>query len=112
MKINDIVVLAEVTAAFEAYERALMMNDIISLDSFFWQSAHVVRYGVTENLYGTNELAAFRRGRVGGAPNRLLKRVSITTYGDDFGTACAEYGRDGSRATSRQIQSWVRFPDG
>ena len=112
MVIDDPATLAEVTAAFESYERALMENDTATLDALFWRSPHVVRYGVGENLYGADEIAAFRRTRTGGAPPRTLGRTSIRTFGTDFGTACTEYVRAGGTAIGRQTHSWVRLPEG
>ncbi len=112
MVIDDPATLAEVTAAFARYERALMENDTAALDAMFWESSSVVRYGVGENLYGSAEIAAFRRTRTGGAPPRTLTRTVITTFGTDFGTACTEYVRAGGNAVGRQTQSWVRLPEG
>jgi hypothetical protein len=112
MVIDDPATLAEVTAAFEQYERALMENDTAALDAMFWDSDGVVRYGVGENLYGAAAIAAFRRARTGGAPPRVLKRVAISTFGSDFGTACTEYLRAGDTVVGRQTQSWVRLPEG
>lgn len=111
MKIDDPAVLAELTAAFHAYERALMADDVAAMDRLFWQSPEVVRYGATENLYGAAEIAAFRRGR-GGAPPRVLTRTVLTSFGDSFGTASTEFRREGSESVGRQTHSWVRFPDG
>ena len=104
---------AELEAAFAAYEAALMANDVAALDGFFWRSAHTLRYGVGENLYGFDEIAAFRLARPGGSPQRALRRTSITTFGDDFGTANTEFLREGAgRVVGRQSQTWVRFPEG
>ena len=112
MVIDDPATLAEITAVFEAYERALMGNDTAALDTMFWASARAVRYGVGENLYGAAEIAAYRRSRPGGAPPRTLNRTAITSFGTDFGTACTEYVRVGGTAIGRQTQSWVRMPEG
>ncbi|MGE3303076.1 MAG: oxalurate catabolism protein HpxZ [Hyphomonadaceae bacterium] len=103
---------AELTAAFEGYEAALMANDIEKLDGFFWRSAFTVRYGQGENLYGYEAIAAFRRARPGGAPPRTLTRTEIVTFGDDFGFAHTEYRRANSEAVGRQSQTWARFPEG
>ncbi|WP_066797637.1 oxalurate catabolism protein HpxZ [Sphingomonas soli] len=111
MTVNDPQALAEVTAAFHAYERALMADDIAAMDRLFADSADTVRYGVGEVLYGADEIRAFRKGR-GGSPQRRLGRVAITTYGRDFATANAEFFREGSDRRGRQSQSWVRFADG
>ena len=38
-------VLAEVETQFDAYERALVGNDVATLDTLFWDSPHTLRYG-------------------------------------------------------------------
>jgi len=111
MKINDPVLLAEVTAAFHEYERALMEDDIAAMDALFHEAETTNRYGVGEVLYGIEEIRAFRKGR-GGSPQRTLGKVSIVTYGDAFATADAEFFREGSERRGRQTQSWVKFDDG
>ena len=112
MDINRPEVLAEVTAAFDRYEVALVGNDVAVLDELFWASPHTLRYGATENLYGHDAIRAFRAGRpAAGLRRRLLKTV-ITTYGGDFATANCEFQRDGSDRTGRQSQTWMRTPDG
>ena len=112
MTINDPAVLAEVTAAFGAYETALMANDVQALDALFWASSHTVRYGVGENLYGQDEILAFRKARPGGSPQRTLTRTVITTLGRDHATANTEFVRDGSSRTGRQSHAWARLPEG
>ncbi|WP_226634866.1 oxalurate catabolism protein HpxZ [Novosphingobium profundi] len=111
MKINDPVLLAEVTAAFHEYERALMEDDIAAMDALFHEADTTNRYGVGEVLYGIEEIRAFRKGR-GGSPQRTLGKVSIVTYGDAFATADAEFFREGSERRGRQTQSWVKFGEG
>ena len=112
MVINDPAVLAEVTAAFNAYERALMENDLETLDALFWNSRFTIRFGPGQNLYGIEAIAAFRVGRVGGSPQRTLSNTVITSFGTDFGTANTEFQRIGAPRPGRQTQSWVRFPEG
>lgn len=112
MKINDPDTLAEVEAAFAAYERALMANDLAALDALFWNSRFTVRFGPGQNLYGIEAIQAFRVGRVGGSPQRGLMNTIITTFGRDFATANTEFQRVGAPAPGRQSQSWVRFPEG
>lgn len=111
MTINDPEVVAEVTAAFHEYERALMEDDIPAMDRLFHDAATTVRYGVGEVLYGIEAIRDFRKGR-GGSPQRQLGRVAITAYGRDFATANAEFFREGSERRGRQSQAWVRFADG
>jgi hypothetical protein len=112
MLINDPATLAGVTAAFHAYEHALMANDIEALDAMFWPSDFTVRIGPGQNLYGIDAIQAFRVARVGGSPRRSLLKTVITSFGTDFATANAEFQRVGAPAPGRQSQSWVRFPEG
>lgn len=109
--IDDPQALAEVTAAFHAYERALMADDIPAMDALFHDAPTTNRYGVGEVLYGIDAIRTFRKGR-GGSPQRTLGRVAITTYGDGFATADAEFFREGSDRRGRQSQAWAKFADG
>jgi len=112
MIIDDPDVLAEVRAAFDAYEAALMANDLDALDALFWASPFTVRIGPGQNLYGIEAIRAFRANRVGGSPKRSLLNVFITTFGADFAIANAEFQREGAPGPGRQSQTWVRMPEG
>ena len=112
MRINHPATLAEVRAAFDAYERALMDNDLATLNELFWQSPLVVRFGPGQNLYGIEAIAAFRAARKGGSPKRTLYQTRITTFGTDFAIANTEFQREGNVAPGRQSQSWLRFREG
>jgi hypothetical protein len=112
MDINLPDVVAEVTAAFERYERALVTNDVAVLDELFWNSPHTLRYGATENLYGYEAICAFRAGRSPQGLARTILRTVITTYGHDLASANIEFLRDGSTRTGRQSQTWMRTPEG
>ena len=112
MIINDPAVLAEVTALVDAYEAALMTNDVAALDRAFWNSPHTVRLGVAENLWGFDEIAAFRIGRAGGSPPRTRLRTEITTFGADFAIANVAVRRDDTGKIGRQSQTWIRTADG
>ena len=112
MEINIPEVLDEVTQAFQRYEQALGSNDIATLDALFWASPLTIRYGVGEELYGHDAIAAFRSRRDPSDLARTLTRVVITTYGRDFATANCEYRRLRTGQRGRQSQSWVRTPAG
>ena len=105
-------VIAEVSAQFARYERALISNDVAVLDELFWESPHTLRYGATENLYGYDEIKAFRAGRPAVGLERALLKTVITTYGRDMATANVEFQRTGSPRTGRQSQTWLRTADG
>ena len=109
--IDDPALLAEVTAAFHAYECALMADDVTTMDALFHAAPTTNRYGVGEVLYGIDEIRDFRKGR-GGSPQRRLGRVAITVYGAGFATADAEFFRENSDRRGRQSQAWVKFADG
>ena len=112
MQINRPDVLAEVTGVCDLYEKALVSNDVAVLDSLFWNSAQVLRYGPTENLYGYAQIAGFRAARSPANLERtVLKRV-ITTFGNEFATANVEFQRPPATRTGRQSQTWARTPDG
>ena len=96
MEINDPETLAEVTAAFQRYETALVTNDVPVLDELFWDSPHTLRYGVGENLYGYREIQEFRAARPSAGLAREIFNTVITTYGRDFATANTEFRREGS----------------
>lgn len=112
MDINLPDVLAEVTAAFERYELALVGNDVAVLDELFWNSPHTLRYGATENLYGHGAIREFRASRPSIGLARTLGKTVITTYGRDFATANTEFHRAGSDKVGRQSQTWLRTPEG
>jgi hypothetical protein len=106
-------VLAEVTAQFERYEKALVSNDIAVLDELFRPDRRTLRYGVGENLYGYDEIMAFRAARSPIGLGRKTARTLITTYGRDAAVASTLFYREQLVGkVGRQMQTWVRFPEG
>ncbi len=112
MQINLPEIVSEVSAAFARYEDALVNNRVEVLDELFWTSPLTVRYGAAENLYGIEEIRAFRQARPSAGLARRLQRTVITTYGTDHATAMTEFFREGNSRTGRQSQTWVRMPEG
>jgi 1-carboxybiuret hydrolase subunit AtzH-like protein len=106
-------VLAEVTAQFARYEQALVTNDIAVLDELFRNDARTLRYGIAENLYGYVEISSFRAARSPAGLMRKTARTVITTYGRDTAVASTLFYRDSAQErVGRQMQTWVRFPEG
>jgi hypothetical protein len=106
-------VVAEVRAAFDAYEKALMSNDVPALNATFRDDARTIRYGMNENLYGHAEISSFRAARSPAGLARTLSRTVITTYGRDFAVASTLFERASAPAKiGRQMQTWARFPEG
>ena len=112
MEINRPEVVAEVTAAFQRYERALVVNDIPVLQETFWKSPLTIRYSLIDNAYGHDQIEASRLARPPGVIARSLERTVITTYGTDFATANTEFRRTETGRAGRQSQTWVRMPEG
>jgi hypothetical protein len=110
--INRPDVVEAVREAFMGYERALVTNDVQALDSYFWRSDHTIRYGMGENLYGYDQIAAFRAARPASGLDRTLSNTTITTFGDDTAVANTEFHRPSTDRIGRQSQTWRRFPDG
>jgi Protein of unknown function (DUF3225) len=113
MQVDIPEVVAAVTAAFERYEAALVTNDVATLDAMFRNDPRTLRYGVAENLYGYDEIQAFRSARPSFGLDRTRARTVITTYGHDFAVASTMFHRPTLVGkVGRQMQTWVRFPDG
>ena len=71
-----------------------------------------MRYGNAENLYGYAEIEAYRAASSGPGP-RGLARTVITTYGRDVAVASTlSYRTNAPGKVGRQMQTWVRFPEG
>jgi hypothetical protein len=114
MQINDPAIVAELQTLYPLYEQALITNDVDTLTAMFWASPRVMRFGVTENLYGIEELEAFRKGRSPANLARKVLRLDIVTFGTDFGSVTLEFERNtnGKITHGRQSQTWVRLPEG
>ena len=110
MEINKPKIVAEVTAQFMEYERALSSNDVETIDRLFWNSPFTLRYGPNGTLVGHAALSEFRRNRKTSGIKRTLRNTIITTFGNDFAVANTESLRDG--IVNRQSQTWARISDG
>ncbi len=105
-------VVAEVRAAFDAYERALLANDVDQLDEWFWADERVVRYGIAEEQYGAAEVRAWRRSTPGVPSDRRVVKVSIVAFGTDLAAVDCEFVNGDDVAIGRQSQTWMRGPGG
>lgn len=110
--INDPAVVSELTTAFFRFETALTSNDVATLNELYWRSPLTVRFGIYENLYGHETIAAFRQARLPRHLARTLKNTVITTYGRDFGTANTEFVTHDSGRAGRHTHTWMRTDEG
>lgn len=100
--------ISALTLASDEYEEALAQNDIAKLDALFSDNSNVIRLGATENLFGGEEIAAFRRARTGGAPARERLRREIVSLGSDAGCVTIVFRNLANGRIGRQSQTWLR----
>lgn len=106
--------IAELTQLYRIYETALCTNDLATLDALFWESADVVRFGATENLYGIDEIRQFRQNRPTQDLAREISHLTVVPFGDDTAAITLEFRRTikGVARSGRQSQFWRKFPQG
>jgi ketosteroid isomerase-like protein len=109
---NDLI--AELTQLYQIYETALCSNDLATLDALFWESAEVVRFGATENLYGIDEIRQFRQDRPTQDLAREISHLTVVPFGEDTAAITLEFRRTikGVVRSGRQSQFWRKFPQG
>jgi hypothetical protein len=114
MQINDPEVVAELQTLYPLYESALVSNDVETLTNMFWPSPYALRFGAGENLYGVDEIEAFRKSRPAVNLARRTVRLEIVSFGKDFGSITLEFERDTPSGVvrGRQSQVWVRLDEG
>ncbi len=112
--VNDPGIVAEVTNLYLQYEEALSNNNLEVMDSLFWDASEVVRFGVTENLYGSDEIRNFRASRPNPKIEREISNLQVVTFGKDTATVTLEFRRiiNGVERFGRQSQTWYRFTEG
>lgn len=113
MEIDNPATLAELSAVFESYEHAFVANDIAALDGFFLDAPTTIRYGVDDMQLGLDEIRVYRKSVSPVGLERSLGNTVITTYGTDTGVASTLFFRERHPGkTGRQMQTWIRTPDG
>src|SRR5438552_17619709 len=108
--VNDPAVVAELDALHNEYETALVSNDVEKLTQFFWNSPLALRFGVRENLYGAEEIEAFRKGRSPVGLDRKIVNVQIVALGSACAVVTLEFLRPPHHG--RQSQVWWKLPEG
>src|ERR1019366_4804243 len=77
-----------------------------------WPSSDALRSH--RNLYGPEELEAFRKARPSAGLTRNVTRLDIVSFGRDSASITLEFERTSASGTvrGRQSQVWVRLPEG
>lgn len=111
-QIDDTAVVAELTAVFHDYERALMTNDLAALDAFFWDDERVTRYGIADRQHGIAELRAYRAATPAPGFTRRLEQLRVHAFGPDLAVAQVEFVRSDTPLRGFQTQTWARLAGG
>jgi Protein of unknown function (DUF3225) len=113
MEIDLPEVIAEVKAVYDAYNQALNSGNLAVLNGTFRNDERTIRYGGAENLYGYKAIEGFRAAARPIDPPLTLSKTVITTYGRNFAVASTlAYRANQPGKVGRQMQTWVRFPEG
>ncbi len=102
----------KVLAAFEAYEKALLENDIETMDSWFADRPGLVRFGIAEIQHGLAEIAAWRATATPVPSSRRHVQVTASALSDDAVVVALEFRNGTDPATGRQTQVWQRLAEG
>jgi hypothetical protein len=112
--VNDAAIIAELTELYLKYEDALCNNKLEVLDELFWQAPDVVRFGLAENLYGDEEIRAFRASRPVNKIKREIFNLKVVTFDTNFASVTLEFRRviNDVERQGRQSQMWYKFDFG
>lgn len=105
-------VLAQVRAAFDRYEQALVDGDVAVLTELFWADPRCVRYGVADRQDGAAAIAAWRRAHPSVPAGRRLRDTRVVALDDSAAVVTTLFGYPDGAVEGRQSQTWFRFPDG
>ena len=98
---------ADLLAAFEAYERALMADDLDALDAAFAPGPNTLRGDAAGLLVGHDTISAFRSVR-GGVPPREITRLETRVLDPDA-VLLVSVSRYRSGGQGLQTQLWQRL---
>jgi len=104
--------VAEVSALSDAYEQALLDNDVSAMDAVFWNDPQVLRFGVAENQFGFEQIAAWRRTAKPVPRSRRTLRRDVVQLASGVVAVDIVFRNGDDPALGRQSQIWVRHPAG
>lgn len=114
-EINHPNVVEAISQLYNQYEIALCNNDVAALNAFFWDSSEVVRFGVMENLYGSEAIKQYRASRPDLKLSRQISNFKVTAFDLDTAVVTLEFygGLETQPAHSGRLsQVWRHFSDG
>lgn len=98
---------ADLFTAFDEYERAILANDLDTLDASFAPGAETMRGDAAGLLVGHDAISAFRGVR-GGVPPRTIERVEYRPLAHDV-ALLVSISRYVGGGTGLQTQVWQRI---
>jgi ketosteroid isomerase-like protein len=113
-ELNNPDVVAEISQLYNKYEVALCHNDVATLNQFFWDSSDVVRFGLMENIYGSEAVREYRQSRPDLKLSREISKFKVMAFDHETAIVTLEFygGIVGKPARAgRLTQVWRRFPD-
>jgi hypothetical protein len=112
--VNNALLISELTDLYMKYEDALCNNNLEVMNELFWQAPDVVRFGLAENLYGDEEIRAFRASRPVAEIKREIFNLRVVTFDSNSASVTLEFRRiiGGVERLGRQSQMWHKFDFG
>ena len=101
-----------VSALSDAYEAALVRNDLDAMNADFWVSPDVVRFGVADMQFGYDDVVAWRAGAT---PVNLTRRTLTKTVLEVAPGVVAvdiTFRNGDDPVIGRQSQTWARHTEG
>ncbi|MGW5324361.1 AtzH-like domain-containing protein [Rhodococcus pyridinivorans] len=93
--------------AFESYERALLSNDVATLNSLFAPGPDTIRGDGTNLLIGHDAIVGFRSARTS-IPTRRVAQLFVRSIDDDNALVMASTIEPSTNSTGLQTQLWRR----
>ena len=102
----------EVAALSDAYEAALIANDVAAMDAVFWNSPDTIRFGIAEVQHGYDEIAAWRATAGGVPPTRRITHRTVCELAPGVVAVDLTFVNGDDPTIGRQSQVWVRTDTG
>lgn len=102
----------EVSLLFDAYEDALLSNDVDAMNNAFVASDDVLRFGIAEMQVGFGELVAWRASAAPVDPDRRITSRTVLGLAPGVVAVDITFANGDEPVVGRQSQTWVRRPEG
>ena len=103
---------AEVRALSDAYEAALLVDDVAAMDAAFWDDPDALRFGIAEIQRGHAAIAEWRRTAGGVPPGRRITSREVCELAPGVVAVDLTFVNGDDPTVGRQSQTWVRHRAG